>query len=74
MGDVFNVIITTIQSLNRTQMSRTKISLHRGMCVMCACVVWPARGADVFPMRENKEGNFLRYRSAFPSMKNKQDK
>ena len=24
MGDGFNVVITTIQSLNRTQMSRTK--------------------------------------------------
>ena len=35
--------------------------------MVCACVVWPARGADVFPTRENK----LRYPSAFPSMKNK---
>ena len=43
MGDVFNVVITTIQSLNRTQMSRTKTCLHRWMCVVCACVVWCAR-------------------------------
>ena len=49
MGDVFNVIITTIQSLNRTQMSGMKTCLHRWMCV-----VWPARGVDVFPTRGNK--------------------
>ena len=66
MGDVFNVVITTIQSLNRMQMSRTKTCLHRWMCV-----VWRARGMDVFLTRENKYGNFLSYPSTFPSMKNK---
>ena len=70
MGDVFNVVITTIQSLNRTQMSRTKTCLHRWMYVVCTCVVWPACGTDVFP--EGKEvRQFLRYPSTFPSMKNK---
>ena len=38
MGDVFNVVITNIQSLNRTQMSRTKTCLHRWVCV-CVCGV-----------------------------------
>ena len=37
MGDVFNVVITTIQSLNRSQMQGRKL-VNNGGCVWCARV------------------------------------
>ena len=40
MGDVFNVVITTIQSLNRTQMSRTKSVDVCGVRVCGVACTW----------------------------------